>query len=389
MIEPVVEDAGFELVDVTLARRQTAVVAARDRSTPPPAGRPGAGRSLRGRLAGDRDPARRCRCDRERLSARGLVARGSTGCSHARRISRGSCGSEVSIETRRPLEGRKRFRGRLVAFEGGLARCRRGRARGRDPVLRGRQGQGDLRVHLGRFRGRRARALTARADRRGFVMAMLWKSEARDRSDRQGQGHRSGEIIGARRGDEAGRPARARPGDGDRGPSTKSSARSSSSSSARWSRRAGRLAVRSPSSEAREFDPDAESRRRDRREARHRGFGRILAQTAKQVIIQRIREAERDTVFDEYKDRKGEIVNGIVRRFEKGAIIVDLGRAEAVLPLKEQVPRENYRPNDRVRAYVVDVNKAPRARRSCSRAPASRCSRSSSSRKCRRCTRGS
>ena len=63
------------------------------------------------------------------------------------------------------------------------------------------------------------------------------------------------------------------------------------------------------------------------------GFGRILAQTAKQVIIQRIREAERENVFEEYKDRKGEIVNGIVRRFEKGAIIIDLGRAEAVLPL--------------------------------------------------------
>ncbi|MFQ5415739.1 MAG: transcription termination factor NusA [Myxococcota bacterium] len=88
------------------------------------------------------------------------------------------------------------------------------------------------------------------------------------------------------------------------------------------------------------------------------GFGRILAQTAKQVIIQRIREAERENVYDEYKDRQGEVVNGIVRRFEKGAIIVDLGRAEAVLPLKEQVPRENYRPNDRVRAYVIDVNKA-------------------------------
>ena len=85
-------------------------------------------------------------------------------------------------------------------------------------------------------------------------------------------------------------------------------------------------------------------------------FGRILAQAAKQVIIQRVRDAERDIVFDEYKDRKGEIVNGIVRRFEKGALIVDLGRAEAVLPVKEQVPRENYRPGDRIRAYVADVN---------------------------------
>jgi N utilization substance protein A len=87
-------------------------------------------------------------------------------------------------------------------------------------------------------------------------------------------------------------------------------------------------------------------------------FGRIVAQTAKQVIIQRVRDAERDIVYEEYKDRKGEVVNGIVRRFEKGAIIVDLGRAEAILPVKEQVPRENYRPNDRIRAYVLDVNKA-------------------------------
>ncbi len=84
-------------------------------------------------------------------------------------------------------------------------------------------------------------------------------------------------------------------------------------------------------------------------------FGRILAQTAKQVIIQRVRDAERDIVYDEYKDRKGEIVNGIVRRFEKGALLVDLGRTEAVLPAKEQVPRETYRPGDRIRAYVLDV----------------------------------
>ncbi|HTF34339.1 MAG TPA: transcription termination factor NusA [Myxococcota bacterium] len=87
-------------------------------------------------------------------------------------------------------------------------------------------------------------------------------------------------------------------------------------------------------------------------------FGRILAQTAKQVIIQRVRDAERDNVYEEYKDRKGEVVNGIVRRFEKGALIVDLGRAEAVLPPKEQVPRESYRPGDRIRAYVLDITKA-------------------------------
>jgi N utilization substance protein A len=84
-------------------------------------------------------------------------------------------------------------------------------------------------------------------------------------------------------------------------------------------------------------------------------FGRIAAQTAKQVIIQRVREAERGTIFDEYKDRKGELVTGIVRRFERGNIIVDLGRAEAVLPFREQPPRENTRAGDRVVAYVVDV----------------------------------
>ncbi len=86
-----------------------------------------------------------------------------------------------------------------------------------------------------------------------------------------------------------------------------------------------------------------------------RGFGRIAAQTAKQVILQRTRDAERENVFNEYRDRKNEIVTGIARRFERGNIIVDLGRAEAVLPVREQVPRETYRAGDRVQAYVLDV----------------------------------
>jgi N utilization substance protein A len=85
------------------------------------------------------------------------------------------------------------------------------------------------------------------------------------------------------------------------------------------------------------------------------GFGRIAAQTAKQVILQRTRDAERENVYNEYKDRKNEIVTGIARRFERGNIIVDLGRAEAVLPVREQVPRETYRAGDRVQAYVLDV----------------------------------
>ena len=92
-----------------------------------------------------------------------------------------------------------------------------------------------------------------------------------------------------------------------------------------------------------------------------RSFGRIAAQTAKQVIIQRIRDAERENVFNEYKDRKGEVITGIVRRFERGNVIVDLGRAEAVLPVREQVPRESYRAGDRIQAFVLDV--APRVAR--------------------------
>ncbi|MCA9300430.1 MAG: hypothetical protein KDA28_15270, partial [Phycisphaerales bacterium] len=77
-------------------------------------------------------------------------------------------------------------------------------------------------------------------------------------------------------------------------------------------------------------------------------LGRIAAQTAKQVIIQKIRDAERELTFNEFKDRKGELITGIVRRFEKGNIIVDLNRAEAILPRREQVPTETYRPGDRV-----------------------------------------
>ena len=84
-------------------------------------------------------------------------------------------------------------------------------------------------------------------------------------------------------------------------------------------------------------------------------FGRIAAQAAKQVIIQEVRGAEREMVHEEYKDRTGEIVHGIVRRIEKGNLIVDLGRAEAIVPRKEQVPREMFRINERIRAYVLEV----------------------------------
>jgi N utilization substance protein A len=91
-----------------------------------------------------------------------------------------------------------------------------------------------------------------------------------------------------------------------------------------------------------------------------KGFGRIAAQTAKQVILQRVREAERDNVFNQYKDRRGELISGIVRRFERGNLVVDLGGAEAILPVREQVQRESYRAGDRIVAYVVDIDKAAR-----------------------------
>lgn len=92
-------------------------------------------------------------------------------------------------------------------------------------------------------------------------------------------------------------------------------------------------------------------------EIRSSEFGRIAAQTAKQVVIQKIREAEKDVVFNEYQVRIGEIISGGVYRFERGNIIVDLGKAEAYIPKKEQSPKEEFRQGDRVRAYVLDVKR--------------------------------
>lgn len=89
-------------------------------------------------------------------------------------------------------------------------------------------------------------------------------------------------------------------------------------------------------------------------------FGRIDAQTAKQIIIQKVREAERNIVFEEYTEKQGEIVTGIVQRFDRGDIIVDLGRAEAIIPKKEQVRREGYRQGERIRGVVLNVNSEAR-----------------------------
>jgi len=89
-------------------------------------------------------------------------------------------------------------------------------------------------------------------------------------------------------------------------------------------------------------------------------FGRIPAQSAKQVIVQKVREAERDRQYQEFKDRIGEIINGVVKRVEYGNVIVDLGRGEAVVRRDELIPREVFRPGDRVRAYVYDVRREQR-----------------------------
>lgn len=89
-------------------------------------------------------------------------------------------------------------------------------------------------------------------------------------------------------------------------------------------------------------------------------FGRIAAQSAKQVIVQQVRDAERDRQFEEYKDRVGEIINGIVKRVEYGNVIVDLGKGEAIIRRDETIPRENFRYGDRVRAYLYDVRREQR-----------------------------
>ena len=88
-----------------------------------------------------------------------------------------------------------------------------------------------------------------------------------------------------------------------------------------------------------------------------RNFGRIAAQTAKPVIIQKIREAEREIIYTEFNDRKGEIVSGIIQKADKNIVVMDLGRLEGIMPTKEQVPTETYRVNDKIKGYVLDVER--------------------------------
>lgn len=108
--------------------------------------------------------------------------------------------------------------------------------------------------------------------------------------------------------------------------------------------------------EARGYSADASIGDEIRIERTPDNFGRIAAQTAKQVVLQRIRDYERDTVYEEYADRQGELINGIVQRADSRAVIVELGKAEAVMPAREQVPTERYRPGQRLKVYLLEVN---------------------------------
>jgi len=109
-----------------------------------------------------------------------------------------------------------------------------------------------------------------------------------------------------------------------------------------------------------ELNPDVVVGNRLKVPTEPKDFGRIAAQTAKQVIIQKIKDAERENVFEEFKQRRGELVTGSVKRISHGNIFVTIGKAEAVLPYREQSPRENFKPGDRIRAYVLEVEKGPR-----------------------------
>ncbi len=115
-----------------------------------------------------------------------------------------------------------------------------------------------------------------------------------------------------------------------------------------------------PMEEARKLDPNVQLHDQIGLPLDARDLGRIAAQTARQIITQRVRDAEREIIFAEYEQRKGEIASGIARRVERGAIVVDLGRTEAHLPPREQIPGEVFKPGDRIQGYISDVRQTTR-----------------------------
>lgn len=109
--------------------------------------------------------------------------------------------------------------------------------------------------------------------------------------------------------------------------------------------------------EARKLDKEAQIGGTVDVELVPKNFGRIAAQTAKQVIIQKLREAEREIIYSEYSERKGEIVSGIIQKADQNIVVMDLGKVEGVMPAKEQIPTEKYHVNDKIKGYILDVEK--------------------------------
>lgn len=109
--------------------------------------------------------------------------------------------------------------------------------------------------------------------------------------------------------------------------------------------------------EAQKINPDLKEGDTVETEIVPRDFGRIAAQTAKQVIIQKLREVEREIVYNEFNERKGEIVSGLIQKADHNIVVMDLGKLEGVMPLKEQIPTEHYKVNDKIKGYVLDVEK--------------------------------
>lgn len=109
--------------------------------------------------------------------------------------------------------------------------------------------------------------------------------------------------------------------------------------------------------EAQKINPDLKEGDTVETEIVPRDFGRIAAQTAKQVIIQKLREVEREIVYNEFNERKGEIVSGLIQKADHNIVVMDLGKLEGEMPLKEQIPTEHYKVNDKIKGYVLDVEK--------------------------------
>jgi N utilization substance protein A len=118
--------------------------------------------------------------------------------------------------------------------------------------------------------------------------------------------------------------------------------------------------VEIPLDEALKLDPEAQLDDSIGIKLDSSDLGRIAAQTAKQIILQKVRDAEREIIFNEFEQRKGEIASGIARRVEKGAIVVDMGRTEAYIPPREQIPGEVYKPGDRIQGYLLEVRQTTR-----------------------------